>query len=91
MANGARIKRTKPGAMEEKGKREKEKKREKKSRTTKKEGLPSHWRRTDMLRRAEEVCRMGCDAMRRGRRDGVRWRERGVCGENSKERRGERQ
>lgn len=44
-----------------------------------------------MLRRAEEVCRMGCDAMRRGRRDGVRWRERGVCGENSKERRGERQ
>ena len=23
-----------------------------------------------MLRRAEEVCRMGCDAMRRGRREG---------------------
>lgn len=31
MANGARIKRTKPGAMEEKGKREKEKKREKRA------------------------------------------------------------
>ena len=68
MANKARIKRTKPGAMKTKGtERERD---ERNGRTAKKEDSLSHWRRTDMLRRAEEVCRMGCDAMRRGRREG---------------------